>query len=264
MTIKSLALAASFIALSINATADVTITMQNQGKASFINMAGESSTQIKGNKQRTEQVIGGKPTVAILDVDGRRFIDLNKKKKSALVTPLDSISKQLEKAGVGVFKLTLTKTKEIKTIASYPCTVHNLNLTVPFSPTGTGSGLELTMVMTGTLCLSTAVPGLADYQTFYRAAADSGFIFGDPRAAKSPSGAAQAKAYAAMTKKMAEAGMALDSQIKISATGEGPLAPMMAKLVASDIHTTVTKIEVSSLNADAFEIPEGYKVKTQK
>ena len=74
------------------------------------------------------------------------------------------------------------------------------------------------------MCLSTAAPGLADYQAFYKAAADSGFIFGDPRTAKSPTGAAQAKAYAALTRKMAEAGVALESRINISASGDNPMA----------------------------------------
>ena len=53
------------------------------------------------------------------------------------------------------------------------------------------------MVLSGTACLSTTAPGLADYQAFYKAAADSGFIFGNPVTAKTPTGAAQAKARAA-------------------------------------------------------------------
>ena len=52
-------------------------------------------------------------------------------------------------------------------------------------------------------------PASPTTRRFYKAAADSGFIFGNPAAAKSPTGAAQAKAYAALTRKMAEAGMAL-------------------------------------------------------
>jgi hypothetical protein len=124
--------------------------------------------------------------------------------------------------------------------------------------------MDLTMVMNGTVCLSTSAPGLADYQAFYKAAADSGFIFGDPRAAKSPTGAAQAKAYAALTKKMAEAGMALESQVSITASGDNPMAVVFAKAAKSDINTTVTKIETGSLPAESFDIPAGYKVKTQK
>jgi len=118
--------------------------------------------------------------------------------------------------------------------------------------------------MSGTVCLSTAAPGLADYQAFYKAAADSGFIFGDPRATKSPTGAAQAKAYAALTKKMAEAGMALESHVNITASGDNPMAALMASVAKSDIITTVTKIETGTLPAESFEIPADYKVKTQK
>ena len=58
---------------------------------------------------------------------------------------------------------------------------------LPFSPTGqNGEGMDLDMVMSGTVCLGTTVPGLADYQAIYKAAADSGFIFGDHRTATSP------------------------------------------------------------------------------
>jgi len=143
--------------------------------------------------------------------------------------------------------------------------VHDINLSLPFSPTGqSGQGMDLNMVLSGTVCLSTAAPGLADYQAFYKAAADSGFIFGDPRMAKSPTGAAQAKAYAALTRKMAEAGMALESRINITASGDNPMANLMASAAKSDIITTVTKIEIGTLPADSFEIPADFKVKTQK
>jgi hypothetical protein len=135
---------------------------------------------------------------------------------------------------------------------------------MPFSPVGEqGQGMDMTLVLSGTVCLSRAAPGLADYQAFYRAAADSGFIFGNPAAARSPTGAAQAKAYAALTKKMAEAGMALESHVTISASGDNPMGAMMAKLAASDISTTVTKVESGEVPAEKFEIPAGYKVRTK-
>jgi hypothetical protein len=247
------------------AHADLTVTTITEGKASFINVGGEGTSQFKGKRQRSDQTMLGKPQSLIIDIDNMRFVDVDAKKKSATVTPLASIADELSKVGVGSMQATMTKTSQTKSIAGYPCTIHDVRVTMPFSPTGkTGEGMDLDMVMAGTVCLGTTVPGLADYQTFYKAAADSGFIFGDPRAAKSPAGAAQAKAYAALTKKMAEAGMALESHVTVSASGAGPLAGMMAKAVASDIRTTVTKIVVGDLPADAFDIPAGYKVKTQK
>jgi len=243
--------------------ADVTLNVTTAGKASIINVSGDGVTQIKGNRLRTEQ--NGKPPALLIDIDGRRFVSLDDAKKTAVVTPLDSIGEHLQKVGVTDIQATLKKTGEVKKVAGFSCTVHDINVSFPFSLTGQpGQGMDATMVMTGTVCLSTDAPGLADYQRFYKAAADSGFIFGDPRVAKSPAGAAQARAYAALTKKMTEAGMALESHINITAKGDGPMAAMMANLAKSDITTTVTQVKAGDLPADAFDVPASYKVKTQK
>ena len=136
---------------------------------------------------------------------------------------------------------------------------------ITFSLSGEpNQGMDLTLITNGTVCLSTAVPGLADYQAFYKAAADSGFIFGDPKAAKSPIGAAQAKAYAELLRKMAEAGMSLESKLVISTSSDSPVGNMVGSLAKSDIHVTVTSVTSGDLPAEAFEIPASYKVKTLK
>lgn len=251
--------------LGATASADVTVTTQTSGNASFLNVGGEGTTRIKGHRQRTDQAAGKKNQSLVIDIDGRRWIDIDDRKKSARVTPLDSIASELQKINAGAISATLEKTAQTRTVAGYPCTVHDIRVSLPFSPTGNaGDGMDLTMVMSGTVCLSTEAPGLADYRAFYRAAADSGFIFGDPRTAKSPTGAAQAKAYAQLTRKMAEAGMALESRINITADGSNPMAAMFSRLAKSDISTTVTRIETGDLPAETFEIPAGYKVKTDK
>jgi hypothetical protein len=242
MKTKATILAAALLAVTATAGADVTVTTMSAGKAAFINVDGEGVNKIKGARMRTDQAFRGKGQTLIIDIDGRRFIDLDEKKKSAVVIPLDSIADDLEKVGVGTMQATLKKTAQTKQIAGYPCTVHDVSLSLPFSPTGqTGQGMDLTMQLTGTVCLSTSVPGLADYQAFYKSAADSGFIFGDPRTARSPTGAAQAKAL-----------------------GDNPMAALMGKAAKSDITTTVTKIETPALDAAEFDIPAGFKVKTQK
>ncbi len=245
--------------------ADTAVTTQTSGKASFLDVGGETTTQFKGKRQRSDSTLGGRTYSLIIDIDNMRYVDINDKKSSATITPLASIADELAKAGVGAMNATLTKTPQTRQVAGFPCTVHDLNVEMPFSPTGQpGQGMDAIMVLAGTACLSTSAPGLADYQAFYRASADSGFIFGNPATAKSPTGAAQAKAYAALTRKMAEAGMALESRVTITAKGDNPMAQMMAKLAASDITTTVTKIETGDLPADRFDVPANYKVKTQK
>jgi hypothetical protein len=251
--------------LPVAAFADVTVTTQTSGNASFLQVGGEGTTRIKGHRQRTDQAAGKKAQALVIDIDGRRWVDIDDRKKSARVTPLHTIAGELQKINAGAMTATLEKTAQTRSVAGYPCTVHDVRIALPFSPTGNaGDGMDLTMVMSGTVCLSTEAPGLADYRAFYRAAADSGFIFGDPRTAKSPTGAAQAKAYAELTRKMAEAGMALESRIQVTADGSNPMAAMFSRLAKSDITTTVTRIEPGELPAEIFEIPAGYKVKTDK
>ena len=82
-----------------------------------------------------------------------------------------------------------------------------------------------------------------------------------PDAAKTATGAAQAKAYAELTRKMAEAGMALESHVTIDATGDNPMAGMFSKLAKSHITSTVTSVTAGDVAPDKFEIPAGYKVK---
>jgi hypothetical protein len=230
-----------------------------------INVGGVGTMKFKGHRQRSDQSIGGNPQSLVIDIDGRRFIDINDKKKTATITPLDSIKDELDKIGVGAIKSSLTKTGQTKKLLGYNCAVHDFRVEMPFNIAGgTDPAMSVNMVLTGTACLSTEVPGLKDYQAFYQASADSGFIFGDPRAVKAPSGAAQAKAYADLTRKMAAAGIALESHILITANGDNPMSAMMAKLAASDITTTVTQIETGDTDAALYDVPAGYKTKTQK
>jgi hypothetical protein len=261
-------LPAGLLAISlvcITAHADVTVNTTTSGKASVMNVGGDGTTLIKGRRQRTDSMVGGRPVSLIIDIDNLRFVELDDKKKSATITPLASIADQLAKVGVGAMQATLTKTAQTKTVSGMPCSVYDIRVSMPFSPMGEpGQGMDMNMVLAGTVCLSTSAPGLADYQAFYKAAAASGFVFGSPAVARTPTGAAQARAYAALTNKMAEAGMALESHVTLSATGDNPMAGMMGKLAASDISTTVTKVEVGDVPADRFDIPAGYKVKTQK
>lgn len=248
-----------------HASADVTMNVTTEGKAAFMNVGGAGVTQISGTTMRTEQVSRGEPQIMLIDVDGRRFVTLDTKKKVAHVTPLEAVSEELRKFGLQDVQASVKPTSEKKTIAGYSCTVHDVNASFPFSMTGQPQeGMDFTMLMSGTACLSSDAPGLADYRRFYAAAAESGFVFGDPRATKSPAAAAQARAYAAMIKSMSEAGMMLESRITMTASGDGPMAAMISRVAKTDITSTVTGVTEEDLPADRFDIPSGYKVKSEK
>jgi hypothetical protein len=87
MMSNKILLCAAFAAAACSAYADVTVTTQTSGKAAFIDLGGEGVSQFKGTSQRTDQTIKGKTQALIIDIDGRRFVSLDTKKKSATVSP---------------------------------------------------------------------------------------------------------------------------------------------------------------------------------
>ena len=122
MTTSKILLSVLLTTAAAGAHADVTVNTTTSGKASFINVGGDGVTQIKGARQRSDNMMGGKTQSLIIDIDGRRFVDLDAKGKKATVTPLESIADELQKVGIGTMNATLTKTAQTKQVASYPCT----------------------------------------------------------------------------------------------------------------------------------------------
>jgi hypothetical protein len=123
-------------------------------------------------------------------------------------------------------------------------------------------GMAMTVTISGPAYLSTDAPGAKDYASFYMAAADRGFFFGDPRAAKAQPG--NAKGMMALYRTMAEKGIPLESRHVIKLSGEGPMAGLFAKMGGGEITSTVTSVSAEPINDDLFAVPAGYKVKRQK
>ena len=202
----------------------------------------------------------------IIDIDGRRFVDSTTRRSPRPSRRSTRIARRAREGGRRhASRRRSTKTAQTKQVAGYNCTVHDVSVSLPFSITGhPGDGMDMNMVMSGRCASSTmrrALPTTRSSTAPRPIPGSSSAIRAPP---KSPTGAAQAKAYAELTRKMAEAGMALESHVTISASGNGPMAGMMGKLAASDITTTVTQITVGDLPAEKFDVPAGYKVKTQK
>ena len=120
----------------------------------------------------------------------------------------------------------------------------------------------MTVNISGPAFLSTAAPGAKDYAAFYTAAAEKGFFFGDPRAAKAQPG--NAKGMMALYKTMAEKGVPLESKQIIKLSGDGPMAGLFARMGGGEINSTVTSVSADPLADDLFTVPAGYKTKRQK
>ena len=106
-------------------------------------------------------------------------------------------------------------------------------------------------------------PGSADYGAFYAAAAEKGWIFSDPRAARAQPG--QAKALASMYEQIAATGgIAYETDIEMKFSGSGPLAAVMARMGGTGITTSVTNVETGPLADDLFVPPADYKLNTER
>lgn len=261
MRLRTAAVALGLMAWAATASADVKMVATMSGKMMGRTPSGQTVTYIKGNKMRTDQALGGNELSTIMDVDAGELISINHKKKEAEIWNVSEMSRTLQNAGVAAdgVSVRITPNGQTRTIAGFVAAGHDLAVSVKSSM---ADGMSMTVNISGPAYLSTDAPGAKDYAAFYLAAAEKGFFFGDPRAAKAQPG--NAKGMMALYKTMAEKGMPLESTQIIKLSGDGPMAAVFAKLGGGEMNTTVTSISADPLAADVFAVPAGYTVKRQK
>lgn len=242
---------------------DVTIKQSTTGKGMGMAATGTATTYIKGMKMRTELEARGTVLTTIFDVENQKLYTFDSKKKSADVWDMATFSKELEKSvEVGEMKAKLTASGKKKEVAGKSATGYDLEITVPAKMGGEG-GMEMDVNLKGPIWVVKDAPGAKDYLNFYKAAAEKGWIFSDPRSAKASPG--PAKASAEMYRQLVQIGaIPYESEVSISMSGEGPMAAMMAKMGNMSMTTTVTSIETTALDDTLFAPPAGYKINPKK
>jgi hypothetical protein len=260
---RSILIATFSLALAAPAFADVTVKGTGSGKGLGMSANMATTTYIKGNKMRTDSVIGDTTRTMIFDVDAQRIYSFDSKKKEADSWDMQAfganLSQSVDTANV---KASLKANGQTKQISGNNATGYDVELTVP-ATMGGKDGMKMTITVSGPVWLVKGAPGTADYANFYRAAVDKGFIFTDPRGAKGNPG--QAKALAEMYRQLAAAGgIPYEQETNLKMSGEGPMAGMMAKMGNITMTQTVSSVDTATLAADLFAPPAGYKIKEQK
>lgn len=261
MRFRTAVVALGLSVCATTASADFKMVAQMTGKMMGRSPSGETVTYIKGAKMRTDQAMGGAQLSTIMDVAAGELITINHKNKEVEIWNVAELAKTMQDTGVtasGV-DVTITANGQSKEIAGYKATGHDMTVSVKAQM---AEGMAMTVTITGPAFLSTEAPGAKDYATFYTAAADQGFFFGDPRAAKAQPG--NAKAMMALYRTMAEKGIPLESKQIIKLSGDGPMAGIFAKMGGGEINSTVTSVSADPLADDIFAVPTGYTVKRQK
>lgn len=260
---RSLAAMCAVLAIAGVASADVKVVAQQTGKMMGMTASGETVTYIKGLKMRTDQTMGGRKMTTIMDLETGEIVGIDHGKKEAEIYSMGDLRRQLGDAGVeadGV-NATITPLGETKQVAGYTAAGHNLNVSVS-ATMGGPNGMPVTVTISGPAYLSADAPGVKDYANFYIAAAEKGFFFGDPRAAKAQPG--NARGMMALYKAMAEKGIPLQSTQTVKMSGDGPMAAMLARMGGGEMTTTVTSVSADVLAEDLFAVPAAYKQKRQK
>ena len=243
-------------------SADVTIKQTVQGK--MLGMGGKTSstTYIKGNKLRTDTVAGDKIMSTVFDVDNQKLYIFDNKKKEAEVWDMATFAQELSKS-VDETSITgsVKANGQTKPIAGHTANGYDVQVSMTAGMAGS-KDMNMTVSLTGPTWIVKGAPGSADYANFYRAAVEKGFIFTPPAAAKAQPG--QAKAFAEMYRKFAEAGgIPYESTMDIKMGGSGPMA-MLARMGNSSMTMVVDSVETTPLAADLFAPPAGYKLNPKK
>jgi hypothetical protein len=239
--------------------ADVTITQTMNGKA--LGFSGETSgtAYIKGNKMRSDAVVGNRTQTTIFDLDAQKMYVFDSKKKEADVWDMTAFAAELGKSvDMAGAKTSFTPNGQTKQIAGLAATGYDIEVSTQAAMAG-APGMMMGITLTGPVWIVKDAPGAAEYAAFYSAAVEKGWIFSDPRAATAQPG--QAKAMAEMYRQFAQAGgIAYETDVQVKMSGSGPMAAMMARMGGASFTTVVDAVQTASLSDDLFAPPADYKL----
>jgi hypothetical protein len=256
-------------AVALPAAADVTIKMTTGGKGMGMSTSSTGTTFIKGSKMRSDLLMGDKTQTTIFDLDAQKMYIFDSGKKEADVWDMAAFGKEIG-ANIDSAKMqgSIKPNGKTKAFGSLTAAGYDMEISVP-AAMGGNKDMSMTVTLVGPVWIVKDAPGAAEYTRFYKTAAEKGWIFSDPRAAKAQPG--QAKAMAEMFRQFAEIGgiaYESDTQIKMGmAGGGGPGGGMMAGILAKmniSAQTLVTDVQTGPLADDLFAPPAGYKLNTKK
>jgi hypothetical protein len=249
------------------AYADVTVHMTTGGSGMGMSRKTSGTTYIKGNKMRSDLQMGKQVQSTIFDLDEQKLYMFDSRKKEVEVWDMATFGAEvLDKVDTAGMKASVKPNQQTKQFGEHTAEGYDMEIVVPMSAPGATADQQMTVTLAGPVWVVKDVPGAEDYRAFYRTAAERGWIFGDPRAAKGQPG--QAKAMAEMYRQFAEiGGIPFETNIQIKmGMGEvaGPLGGLLGRIGNITMTTTVDKVETGPLSDDLFAPPAGYKITTRK
>ena len=243
--------------------ADVTLKQMSEGKGMGFSGKNPGTTMIKGNKMRTDAVIGDKTQSMVFDVDAQKIYIFDSKKKEADVWDMNTFGHEIGKSvNASSARTSFKPNGQTKQIGGHTAAGYDMSVTMQAAMAGS-KDMDMTVTLQGTVWIVKGAPGSADFARFYRAAADKGFIFTNPQAAKAQPG--QAKAIAEMYRQVADiGGIPYETNMDIKMSGTGPMAGLLARMGNITMVSTVESVDTTGLADELFAPPAGYKLNLKK
>ena len=243
-----------FLGWPIGLSADLLIVEKSVLKAGDRSIEGVRSTYIKGTRMRIETAQEGKTLVTVYDLPAGEMLELDAEQRRANVRLVTARNAKLEKEYPRRrTTATLTATGSTHTVAGIPCDDYALTVRVPMTKSG-----EIAMILTGAACLAAEAPGMADYLTFAKAAADQNLVLGQASDNLILLGftRGQTELYRVMSM---QGGVPLIVDLTITVDGKGVLAGMVRRLVAGSRMTTATRLDTADTASALYAVPAGWK-----
>ena len=251
--------------IAVPLAADVTVKQSMDGRGLGFSGQSTGTTYIKGNKMRADMNLGDKIQTTVFDLDNQKMFVFDSKKKEADVWDMAAFAAELSKTvDTANAKVSLKPNGRTKKIADADAAGYDVEISVPAPFAGT-KDMPMTVTLAGETWIVANSPAAEDFKRFYTAAAEKGWVFSDPRAAKGSPG--QARAMTEMYKQLAQTGVPYetDIQIKMSAAGGGnPLGGLMARMGNVSTQTSVQSVQAGALADDLVAPPAGYTLNPKK
>src|SRR5687768_15920219 len=158
--------------LAAPAFADVTVKATGTGKGMGMGGTMATMTYIKGNKMRTDTVMGDTTRTMIFDVDAQRLYSFDSKKKEADAWDMQAFGPGLaESVDTSNMKASVKPNGQTRQIAGKTATGYDMELSLP-ATMGGKSGMKMTVMIAGPLWIVKGAPGTAEYINFYKGAVE--------------------------------------------------------------------------------------------
>jgi len=248
---KRLLLLLAVLVLSAPAAfADVTVTTSVSILAATMTADGTMTTYAKGTKWLADSSVAGQNVSVLSDAATKQQWTINHGTKT--IEPLDAAKAMAAMPiSFGEPKVSVTPNGQKKDILGRSCEGYTIDISIP----ATIGGEAITMRMVGPAWVAKDGAGVAEYKASAKAFTEVGLS--TSLLAQGPQG----KGMAAASKALADAGIVLEQELKMTMEGTGQMAQMMGQAAGATITTRVTAITTDPIPDSKFTLPEGYTKK---